>query len=475
MELIHLKENCYYIKYKSMVCYIIAIGMDNARHKTYVLTWKGLSKVTIFINMVIVFLLVFMNAFFVATEFAMVKVRRSRLETLVAEGTSSAKNTLKVAKNLNSYLSACQLGITLASLGLGWIGEPAVADMLTPIFNLFNLQQSVVHSISFILGFSLITAFHIVLGELVPKSLAIISAEKIAMYTALPLIVFYNVTFPIMWAFNHSTSLVLKAFGVSLVDEHEAAHTDEEIKLLVEESYNHGLIDKTELTFIDNIFDFSEKTVKEIMIPRTDMECIYIEDSFDDIIAFTLDEQLTRYPVCKDNKDNVIGFIHIKDLYKQKIQGTSQKIEDIIREIKFVPESLSIGELLKVFKMEKVQMAIIIDEYGGTFGLVTIEDILEEIVGEIQDEFDEEANEIIKNEDGTYLVEGKVLIEDAIELLDIEMEVENIDTIGGWIYSELDSYPKVNDKIVYENYEFIVLECDSKRISKVLIRKVVQE
>ncbi|MCB2296449.1 hemolysin family protein [Clostridium tagluense] len=425
----------------------------------------------IFINILIVFLLVFMNGFFVATEFAMVKVRKSRIETLVLEGARNAKYTSKVVNNLNSYLSACQLGITLASLGLGWIGEPAVADMLTPIFNLFHLQESAVHSISFILGFSIITGFHIVLGELVPKSLAIISAEKIAMYTALPLIMFYNVTYPIMWAFNHSTSIVLKAFGVTLIDEHEAAHTDEEIKLLVEESYNHGLIDKTELTFIDNIFDFTEKTVKEIMIPRTDMACIYIEDSFEDIIASALDEQHTRYPICRDNKDNIIGFVHIKDLYKQKIQGDNQNIEDIIREIKFVPESLSISELLKVFKKQKVQMAIIIDEYGGTFGLVTIQDILEEIVGEIQDEFDEEDNEIIKTEDGNYLVDGKVLIEDIIELLDKDFEVENIDTIGGWIYSQLKSYPQVNDKILYEDYDFIILECDSKRISKVLIKK----
>lgn len=412
-----------------------------------------------------------MNGFFVATEFAMVKVRKSRIETLVLEGARNAKYTSKVVNNLNSYLSACQLGITLASLGLGWIGEPAVADMLTPIFNLFHLQESAVHSISFILGFSIITGFHIVLGELVPKSLAIISAEKIAMYTALPLIMFFNVTYPIMWAFNHSTSIVLKAFGVTLIDEHEAAHTDEEIKLLVEESYNHGLIDKTELTFIDNIFDFTEKTVKEIMIPRTDMACIYIEDSFEDIIASALDEQHTRYPICRDNKDNIIGFVHIKDLYKQKIQGNNQNIEDIIREIKFVPESLSISELLKVFKKQKVQMAIIIDEYGGTFGLVTIQDILEEIVGEIQDEFDEEGNEIIKTEDGNYLVDGKVLIEDIIELLDKDFEVENIDTIGGWIYSQLKSYPQVNDKILYEDYDFIILECDSKRISKVLIKK----
>lgn len=429
----------------------------------------------ILVNIVIVFLLVFMNAFFVATEFAMVKVRKSRIETLVIEGDKRAKHTLKVVKDLNDYLSACQLGITLASLGLGWVGEPAVADLLKPLFNLFNLSDAAVHSISFIIGFSIITGFHIVLGELAPKSLAIISAEKIAMSTALPLIMFYKVTYPIMWAFNHSTNLVLKIFGISQVDEHEAAHTDEEIKLLVEESYKHGLIDKTELTFVDNIFDFSEKTVKEIMIPRTDMKCIFIEDSFEEIITYTLSEQLTRYPVCKESKDNVVGFVHIKDLYKQKIESNNQNIDDIIREIKFVPESMSISELLKMFKREKVQMAIVIDEYGGTFGLATIEDILEEIVGEIQDEFDEEGYEITKTEDGNYIVDGKVIIDDINELLETEIEVENIDTIGGWVYSQLTAYPQVNDKVTYEDYQFIILKCDRKRISRVLIKKLPEK
>lgn len=429
----------------------------------------------ILINIIIVFLLVFMNGFFVATEFAMVKVRKSRIETLALKGERNAKNTLKVIKDLNSYLSACQLGITLASLGLGWVGEPAVSNMLMPLLDLFHLSESTIHSISFILGFTIITGFHIVLGELTPKSLAIINAEKIAMYTVLPLIMFYNVTYPIMWSFNHSTNLVLKIFGISQVDEHEAAHTDEEIKLLVEDSYKHGLINKTELTFVDNIFDFSEKTAKEIMMPRTDMACIFIEDSFEEIIAFTLEEQLTRYPVCRDSKDNVIGFIHIKDLYKQKIEGNNQNIESIIREIKFVPESTSISELLKVFKREKAQMAIIIDEYGGTSGLATIEDILEEIVGELQDEFDEEGEEISKTEDGNYIVDGKVIIEDINELLDIEIDSDNIDTIGGWIYSQLDSYPQVNEKVNYEDYEFIISKCDRKRISKVLIKKLSEK
>ena len=429
----------------------------------------------ILINIIIVFLLVFMNGFFVATEFAMVKVRKSRIETLALEGDRNAKNTLKVVKDLNSYLSACQLGITLASLGLGWVGEPAVSEMLMPLLNLFHLSDSMIHSISFVLGFAIITGFHIVLGELTPKSLAIISAEKIAMYTALPLIMFYKLTYPIMWSFNHSTNLVLKIFGISQADEHETAHTDEEIKLLVEDSYKHGLIDKTELTFVDNIFNFSETTAKEIMMPRTDMACIFIEDSFDEIIAYALSEQLTRYPVCRDSKDNVIGFIHIKDLYKQKIEGNNQNIEGIIREIKFVPESTSISELLKVFKKEKAQMSIVIDEYGGTSGLVTIEDILEEIVGEIQDEFDDDGEEIKKTEDGNYTVDGKVIIEDINELLDIQIDSENIDTIGGWIYSQLDSYPQVNEKINYENYEFIISKCDRKRISRVLIKKLSEE
>jgi CBS domain containing-hemolysin-like protein len=427
------------------------------------------------INIIIVLLLVFMNAFFVATEFAMVKVRKSRIETLAVDGDKTAKNTLTVVKNLNAYLSACQLGITLASLGLGWVGEPAVARMLEPLFELLNMPAALVHSVSFIIGFSLITAFHIVLGELAPKSLAIISAEKIAMKTALPLIMFYRVTYPIMWAFNHSTNLILKIFGVSQVDEAEEAHTDEEIKLLVEDSYKHGLIDKTELTLVDNIFDFTETTVKDIMIPRTDMACIFVDDSFEKIVSYTLDNQFTRYPICKGSKDNVIGFVHLKDLYKHQVEGTNRNIESIIREVNFIPESKSISALLKLFKKEKSQIAVIIDEYGGTSGLVTVEDILEEIVGEIQDEFDEESNEIVKTEDGSYIVEGKVLIDTVMDLIDANIEVENIDTIGGWIYSQLKSYPKINDKFIYENYEFIVLKCDKKRISKVQIKKLTEK
>jgi CBS domain containing-hemolysin-like protein len=423
----------------------------------------------IFINLFIVLLLVLMNGFFVATEFSMVKVRKSRIETLAFGGIVAAKYTRKVVNDLNSYLSACQLGITLASLGLGWIGEPAVAAMITPLFRHLNVSEATIHSISFALGFSIITASHIVFGELVPKSMAIISAEKIALATALPLVFFYKATYPIMWVFNHSTNLILGIFGVSQVDEHESAHTDSEIMMLVEDSYNHGLIDQTELAFIDNIFDFSEKSVKEIMIPRTDMICFFKEDSFDEMLEIAMKEELTRYPVCVHNKDNIIGFVHIKDLYKQKIQEGEKNIDKIIRNIISVPEFISIGVLFKQLQKEKAQLAVAFDEYGGTAGLITIEDILEEIVGEIQDEFDDEVDQIEKLENGAYSIDGSLHIEDVNELLNIDIELNDSDTIGGWIYSKIGTSPHVNQKIKYMEYEFLITKCNKKRISRITV------
>ncbi|MBC2579746.1 hemolysin family protein [Clostridium sp. DJ247] len=429
----------------------------------------------VLLNIILILLLVFMNGFFVAAEFAMVKIRKSRIETLMTEGNQRAKYTRKIVNDLNSYLSACQLGITLASLGLGWIGEPAIAKLLMPLFSFFNLSEITIHSISVIIAFTIITAFHIILGELAPKSLAIISTEKIALITSMPLLVFYKITYPIIWVFNHSTNFILRIFGISLVDEHEIAHTDEEIKLLVEESYRHGLIDQTELTLVDNIFDFSEKTVKDIMIPRTDMVCIYKKDDFDKILEIAMREQLTRYPVCNNSKDDIIGFVHIKDLYKMKIEGTEQQLNTIIRNIMSIPEHMSISVLFKKFQKEQEHIAVIIDEYGGTAGLVTIEDILEEIVGEIEDEFDEGTEEIHLLEDGSYVINGKVLIDDINNLLNINIKAENIDTIGGWIYSKIGTSPQIGYKIQYKKYEFIVDKCDRKRVHQVLIRKVDKE
>ena len=340
------------------------------------------------ISLIIAIFLVIINGFFVAAEFSMVKVRRTRLETMANDGNKMAARTIGVVNKLNAYLSTCQLGITLASLGLGWIGEPAVSQLLIPIFEWFNVPESAIHSISFIVGFSIITTLHIVLGELTPKSLAIVSTEKIANYTALPLIIFYKITYPIIWLFNKVTELILRIVGIKQVDNHNAAHTDEEIRLLVEDSYEQGLIDETEMQFVDNVIDFSDTRIVDIMIPKEEMVMVKETDSIKLINEMILKLKLeyTRYPVYSEK--DIIGFIHIKDLYQEFLSKEDKSLKEIIRPIRFVPQNALINKVLKTFQKENDHLVIVKDGYGSIVGMATMEDILEEIVGEIDDEFD---------------------------------------------------------------------------------------
>lgn len=346
------------------------------------------------LSLIVTLILVLANGFFVAAEFSMVKVRRTRLETMANDGDKMAKRTVGVVDKLNAYLSACQLGITLASLGLGWIGEPAVSALLAPVFEYFNVPAAATTSISVIIGFSIITALHIVLGELVPKSLAIVSTEKIANYTALPLIIFYKVTYPIIWVFNKTTELILRIFGIKQVDNHDAAHTDEEIRLLVEDSFEQGLIDETEMEFVDNVIDFSDTHIVEVMIPKEEMVTVRETDSIDAINTMILEANLehTRYPVYSE-KDVIIGFIHIKDLYQTLLSQKEKHLSDIIRPIRFVPKNASISLILKTFQQQNDHLVMVNDGYGSLLGMATMEDILEEIVGEIEDEFDLDIDE----------------------------------------------------------------------------------
>jgi CBS domain containing-hemolysin-like protein len=324
-------------------------------------------------------------------------------------------------------------------------------------------------------GFFIITGLHIVLGELVPKSLAIISSERFSIATALPLFLFYRATYPIMWMFNHTTNFILKLMGYSMVEEHEAAHTDDEIKILVEESYKHGLIDKAEYTYVDNIFEFTEKNVKDIMIPRMDMVCVYKEDSFDTILKIAMDEKYTRYPVCEGDKDNVVGFIHIRDLYEQKIRNNIKNIGGFIRSIISVPESMPINEMLKRFKKEKINIAVVIDEYGGTAGIVTIEDVLEEIVGDLSDEYDEEEEEEIDSlDDDSFLAKGIVDLDKIADLTGVQLPVDEYDTLSGFLIGQLGRIPIETEKpvIEYENLVFKVEKVEDKRILLVKICKI---
>jgi CBS domain containing-hemolysin-like protein len=421
------------------------------------------------ISVVIILILVLLNGFFVAAEFALVKVRASRIDALAEDGMKSAIHAQKILGNMNAYLSACQLGITLASLALGWIGEPTVAHMLEPLFLRLGLSDVLLHTISFLLGFTLVTVFHIVLGEQFPKTYAIRKSESVSLLSAGPVIVFHKLMYPFIWVLNGLSNGVLKLAGIKPADEHEQAHTEEEIRVLMKESNKSGFIDNTELTLVDNVFDFADRTAKEIMIPRTEMVCLNANLSYEDNNSIAKEEMLTRYPVYETDKDNIIGFIHIKDLHKAT---DLDDIRSMIRPILSVPEPMPISQLLKLMQKNKTQIALVIDEYGGTSGIVTVEDIVEEIVGEIQDEFDEERPSIEKYDDTTYSIDGLLLIDIVNDYFGTEIETDDYDTIAGWLYSKFEAAPKKGHKARIGEFEFIVEETDHMRIARITVKQL---
>lgn len=427
---------------------------------------------TIIWNIFLVMFLVLLNGFFVAAEFAMVKVRSTRIDTLLQEGNMRAKYAKRLVDNLDAYLSACQLGITLASLGLGWIGEPAIARLLEPVLTDLGLSGAMIHTVAFAIAFSIITALHIVLGELAPKSLAIQQADSVTLWTSVPLIAFYKLMFPVIWVLNSVANWLLRLVGIQVVGEHEAAHTEEEIRILMEESHKQGYINKAELTYVDNIFDFAERHVYEVMIPRTDMVCLYAEDPFAVNLEKALTEQLTRYPVCDPDKDNIIGFVHLKDLFSALAKDETPALKEIVRDIMAVPASMAISDLLKLMQKNKAQIAIVIDEYGGTAGLVTAEDILEEIVGEIQDEFDEERPFVEIRKNNMHSVDARLLLGQVNEIFGLNLDAEDVDTLGGWMSLQVEMPPQVGRKICADGYEFIIEEADNRRVTRVLLRKL---
>jgi len=419
--------------------------------------------------LVLIFLLVFLNGFFVSVEFAMVKVRGTRIDALVQEGNKRAKLASRLTGHLDAYLSACQLGITLASLGLGWIGEPTIANLLEPVFQGIGLSDSWIHPLSFIIGFSFITILHIVLGELAPKTLAIRQAEPVTLWAAAPLVFFRKIMSPFIWLLNGTANAILKAVGIQPADEISSAHTEEEIRILMKESHKSGLIDNTELTLVDNIFEFAETNAREIMIPRTEMVVLYANQPFEKNKQVVLTDMHTRYPVCDGDKDNIIGFIHIRDLL-QSSDEAEPNLRSLLRPLITVPESMPISSLLKLMQKNKSQIAILIDEYGGTSGLVTLEDIMEEIVGEIQDEFDEERPELEKKDDRSYSISGMMLIEEVNSFFGLDIPTDDYDTIGGWMYSQLEIPPKKYQEVgVEEGFRFVVEETDHLRISRIQV------
>lgn len=404
----------------------------------------------------------------------MVRLRESRLATMAESGSKRAGFARSMVNNLDAYLSACQLGITLASLGLGWIGEPAVASFLRPMFHSFGWNnEAAVHGTSVAIGFVIITMLHIVIGELAPKSMAIRKTEAVALTAAAPMVLFYKTMYPFIWALNGMANALLRLLRIEPATELESAHTEEEIRILVKESNKNGLIDNTEMALVDNIFEFADTTAREVMIPRTEMICLYKNLPREENLEIAYDGMRTRYPVCEQDKDHIIGFVHIKDLMRYP----DTDYDHLIRPIIAVPESIRISELMKLMQRSRTQIAMLVDEYGGTAGLVTLEDIMEEIVGEIQDEFDEEERpELEQAGEFSYSVDGMMLIQDVNDQFGFELDYDDYDTIGGWLYARIDALPPSKGQSVdYEGSTFIVDETEQKRISRVRILKPLPE
>ena len=429
------------------------------------------------LNLFLIALLIALTAFFVATEFAIVKVRSSRIDQLIAEGNKGAIAAKKVITHLDEYLSACQLGITVTALGLGWLGEPTFRKILQPIFDYLPITDSMISILSFVIAFAFVTFIHVVVGELAPKTIAIQKAEAVTLYFAKPIIWFYRIMYPIIWFLNGSARVLVGIFGLKSASEHEVAHSEEELRILLSESYKSGEINKNELKYVNNIFEFDERLAKEIMVPRTEIATISVDSTFEDVLRTIKNESYTRYPVVDGDKDNIIGFINAKEFLTSHISQHHKKLDihSFINPIIRVIETIPIHDLLVKMQKERVHIAILMDEYGGTSGLVTVEDIVEEIVGEIRDEFDEdEIPEIRKLKEDHYILDAKLLIDDVNQLLGTEFSDEEIDTIGGWFLTQ-NFDATLGTKIETEGYIFKVNKIDGHHIQYIEVKKVLDE
>ncbi|GGG13802.1 hemolysin family protein [Paenibacillus abyssi] len=422
------------------------------------------------LNLFLIVVLILGTALFVATEFAIVKLRPSRVNQMVLEGKKNAIAVQKVTSNLDGYLSACQLGITITALGLGWLGKPAVESLLYPLLE-DRLPAELVSFISFIVAFSVITFLHVVVGELAPKTMAIQKAELVSTICAPPIIFFYKIMYPFIWVLNGSAGRLIRLFGMRPAKEHEDSHSEEELRIILSESYKSGHINKSEYGYVSKIFEFDEILAREIMIPRTDMVCLEVNDSPEKSLRIIKEEQFTRFPVMENDKDHIIGFINTKKYFLQRSVNTDIKLSDILQPILSFSEATPVKELLTTMQKQHVHMVILVDEYGGTSGLITIEDILEEIVGEIRDEFDSEEKPDIETINvNHFIVDGKIPLSTVRDLFNIEMEDHELETIGGWLYSKNGALKK-GGRLEFNGLTFIVREKDHTRIRRVEIMK----
>ncbi|WP_188562645.1 hemolysin family protein [Hymenobacter frigidus] len=417
-------------------------------------------------------LLVLVNGFFVAAEFALVKVRLSQIELKAKEGNRLARLTLTMLQDLEAYLSASQLGITLASLGLGWIGESVVAAIILAAVHALNLDVTaeLAHQIALPVSFATITVLHIVIGEQAPKMLAIQRPEALSLAVALPLRLFYIISFPAIWVLNKLSNFVLRMFGVNPGHGNEA-HTSDELRMLLDQSKESGEIQDSEHELIENVFQFNDRMVKQIMVPRTKLSALDVHAPVEQILDVIFAEGFSRMPVYEGNIDNIVGVLNVKDLLPIIRRGEAVELARIMRPPYFVPETKKINRLLRQFQRKHIVMAVVSDEFGGVSGIVTIEDIMEELVGEIQDEYDNEVPVVEKVAEDEYRVNPATPISDANEYLPFPLpEGEDYETVGGLLNVIYGSIPEVGDVAVLDPYEFRVLQRSRRAVELVQLR-----
>jgi CBS domain containing-hemolysin-like protein len=431
------------------------------------------SPTLIFAKLLVVAVIVLVNGFFVAAEFSIIKIRGSQLDALIEKGDKRASVAKHVTERLDAYLSATQLGITMASLALGWVGEPYVAQMIEPIFSLFHVHShAVIHTVAATVGFAAITFFHIILGELGPKYVAIKDPVSVSLRLVRPLGFFYTVFKPAIWILNKSSNLILRRiFRIEPAGESELAHTEEELRLILTESEEAEQVTPLGKEILINALDLRRRVVRDIMTPRGDVVFLNTEDSFEENLKLAQESRHTRFPLCEGHLDHTLGLVHIKDLLAL-VREPSPNLITIKRELFPVPEMMALEKLLEFFLRKHAHLALVVDEYGGTVGIVSLDNVLEEIVGDIQDEFDSEQKEFQKVSENEFIVEGALGLYEMNDLAGLELESADVSTIGGYVTHLLGHLPKRGEQARIDGYVVTVTQTDGRRVGQLHFKKV---
>lgn len=433
---------------------------------------------TIFLKLLAVLALVLLNGFFVATEFALVKVRLTQLESLAGRNHRRGTMALHLAQHLDTYLSACQLGITLASLGLGWIGEPIFADLLKPLYGLLDItgpeHKGLRHSISFGVGFGVITFLHIVAGEMAPKSLAIRMPKETALWVAYPMRWFYLAMYPFIWALNESSLLLLRWVGIEPAGEGHGVHSEDELRLVFDASQRFQA-GGTALgrTIVLNALDLRRRVVREVMRPRQEIISFTTKNSMAEMLDVAEKTRYSRFPLCEaGDMDRIVGVIHIKDLFAMRIRArTGEDLLPVAKKLVYVPETARLESVLQLLLDRRLHMAVVVDEYGGTLGLLTLENILEEVVGQIQDEFDQEKPLSARTSETSWEVAGTLPLHDLEEILGEPVAAGESTTISGLVTQKLGGFPKVGDVVTLGACELRVEEMEGMRVARLRVSR----